>query len=214
MPAEKLTTGLIFQKIPAIMNELEAIGKTKTNTAQGFKFRGVDDVYNALNPLLAKHKVFTVPKVLSERTEERQTKSGGTMLYRILWIRYRFYAEDGSFVDAVVQGEGADSGDKATNKAMAIAHKYALFQVFTIPTEEIARADPDNDSHELEAGPKPIVLYSATAPQKDVLTTLAAKHGVTANQNLRSISTKAMGAKMDALEDVVKAWVEESKKDD
>ena len=51
-------------------------------------------------------------------------------------------------MDAVTIGEGMDSGDKATNKAMAIAFKYACFQVFCIPTEEMN--DPDSESPEAQ----------------------------------------------------------------
>ena len=60
---------------------------------------------------------------------------------------YRFVATDGSQVSCVVEGEGMDSGDKASNKAMAVAHKYALLQVLMIPTEE--QKDPDAEVHEL-----------------------------------------------------------------
>jgi hypothetical protein len=139
----------IYKAIAEIQRELDAIGKTKQNKQQGFNFRGIDDVYNALHPLLAKHGVFTVPEVLEDRSEDRQTKSGGQLIYRILRMKYTFYAIDGSSVAAVVIGEGMDSGDKASNKAMSIAHKYAFFQVFSIPTEEVAASDPENYSHEL-----------------------------------------------------------------
>ena len=131
----------IFQAITDIMSDVDAIGKNKRNQQQGFNFRGIDDLYNAIHPLLAKHKVFTVPTVLDERTEERKTAKGGTLIYRIMKIRYNFYAVDGSSVECIVVGEGMDLGDKASNKAMSIAHKYALLQVFAIPTEDIA--DPD-----------------------------------------------------------------------
>ena len=133
----------IYKAICDIMSEVDAIGKNKRNAQQGFNFRGIDDVYNTLHPLLSKYGVFTVPTVLEDRTEDRQTKSGGTLIYRVLKIQYRFYADDGSSVEAVVIGEGMDSGDKAANKAMSIAHKYAFFQVFSIPTEEVALSDPD-----------------------------------------------------------------------
>lgn len=136
----------IYQAIAEIMKEVEAIGKNKENTTQHFKFRGIDDVYNALHPLLAKYGVFTVPEVLEDRSEDRQTKSGGTLIYRILKIKYHFFAADGSSIEAVVIGEGMDSGDKASNKAMSIAHKYAFFQVFSIPTDEVAASDPDNET--------------------------------------------------------------------
>lgn len=135
----------IFQSITKIMEEVPAIGKTKKNSQQGFMFRGIDDVMNAFQPLLAKYKVFIVPQVLEQNREERQTSKGVTLLYSICKIKYTFYAEDGTSVEAIVVGEGMDSGDKATNKAMAIAMKYALFQVFCIPTEEMK--DTDAESH-------------------------------------------------------------------
>lgn len=136
----------IYQAINSIMNEMEAIEKGKKNAQQGFMYRGVDDVMNTLKPLLAKHKVFVVPKVLEETREERTTAKGGLLLYSVLKIKYTFYAEDGSGVSAVVIGEGMDSGDKASNKAMSVAFKYACFQVFCIPTEDMV--DPDSNTPE------------------------------------------------------------------
>ena len=133
----------IYQSIAKILEEVPAIGKNKKNTTQNFMFRGIDDVMNTFQPLLAKHKVFIVPQVLEQTREERQTSKGGTLLYSICKIKYIFYAEDGSSIEAIVVGEGMDSGDKATNKAMAIAMKYAMFQVFCIPTEEMK--DPDSE---------------------------------------------------------------------
>lgn len=140
--------GLIFKKIPLIMAEIGAIGKDRKNEKQHYSFRGVDDVYNSIHNSLTKHKVFTVPTILSAEHEERKAKSGGALIYRIYTIRYRFYAaEDGSYFDAIVIGEGMDSGDKAGNKAMSVAHKYAMLQVFCVPTED--PKDPENDSHEV-----------------------------------------------------------------
>ncbi len=137
--------GKIFQAIPAIMGEINAVGKNKKNLQQGFMYRGIDDVMNAINPALVHHKVFIVPEILEQSREERQTNKGANLIYSICKMRFRFCAEDGSSVEAVTVGEGMDSGDKATNKAMAIAFKYACFQVFCIPTEEMK--DPDSESH-------------------------------------------------------------------
>ena len=134
----------IYQSITKILEEVPAIGKNKKNTTHGFMFRGIDDVMNTFQPLLAKHKVFMVPQILEQTREERQTSKGGTLIYSICKIKYIFYAEDGSSIEAIVVGEGMDSGDKATNKAMAIAMKYAMFQVFCIPTEEMR--DPDGET--------------------------------------------------------------------
>lgn len=154
----------IYQAINGIMNEMEAIEKGKKNAQQGFMYRGVDDVMNTLKPLLAKHKVFVVPKVLEETREERTTAKGGLLLYSVLKIEYSFYAEDGSCVSAVVIGEGMDSGDKASNKAMSVAFKYACFQVFCIPTEDMV----DPDSHT----PEPSVKHYSLKERGKIITDL------------------------------------------
>lgn len=140
--------GKIYQAIPAIMGEINAIGKNKRNTTQGFMYRGIDDVMNAINPALVKNKVFIVPEIMDQMREERKSNKGANLIYSICRIRFKFFAEDGSSVEAVTIGEGMDSGDKATNKAMAIAFKYACFQIFCIPTEEMK--DPDAESHDLQ----------------------------------------------------------------
>lgn len=137
----------IYQTISAVMNEIGAIGKDSKNQSQGFMYRGIDAVMNAINPALIKYKLFIIPEVLEQIREERTNAKGTTLLYSICKVKYTFYAEDGSSVSAVVIGEGMDSGDKATNKAMSIAFKYACFQVFCIPTEEMI--DPDAECHEV-----------------------------------------------------------------
>lgn len=134
----------IYSAILGVMEDIGAIAKDKRNQQQGFNYRGVDDVMNALQPAMVKHGVFAAPTILDQRREERQTSRGGNLLYSICTIKYTFYAKDGSSVEVVVIGEGMDSGDKATNKAMSIAFKYACFQVFCIPTEEMP--DPDAET--------------------------------------------------------------------
>ena len=131
----------IYESISNALADIGAVGKTKWNDQQKFKFRGIDDVMNSLHPVLEKNKIFVVPEVLEQIREDRVSGKGNPLIYSICKIKYTFYAEDGTFVTAVVIGEGMDSGDKATNKAMSIAFKYALFQIFCIPTEEMV--DPD-----------------------------------------------------------------------
>ena len=117
----------IYEAIAAIMQEGCAISKDKRNTQQGFQYRGIDDVMNVFNPLMAKHGIFCVPEVLEATREERQTSKGGNLIYSVLRVKYTFFASDGSSVSAVVIGEGMDSGDKASNKAMAVAMKCIRF---------------------------------------------------------------------------------------
>jgi len=138
----------IFETISAVMGEIGAVGKDSKNQQQGFMFRGIDAVMNAISPALIKHHLFIVPEILEQTREERTNSKGTLLIYSICKVKYTFFAEDGSNISAVVIGEGMDTGDKATNKAMSIAFKYACFQVFCIPTEEMV--DPDAECHEVK----------------------------------------------------------------
>ena len=132
-----MAEAMIYPAICGVMQDIGVVGKDSTNKQQGYRYRSIDDVMNALNPAMIKHKIFCIPEVLEQNREERTTKSGSILIYSVCRIRYKFFATDGSFVEAVVVGEGMDSGDKATNKAMAVAFKYACFQTFCIPTESL-----------------------------------------------------------------------------
>lgn len=151
--SESIEAPLIYKKIALVMRDIDAISKARKNAQQGYNFRGIDDVYNELHEPLARHGVFTLPEVIEERTEERTNAKGTTLIYRVLKIMFTFCAEDGSKVCAVVIGEGMDTGDKASNKAMSVAHKYALMQVFAIPTED--EKDPEIHHHQVAPKPQP-----------------------------------------------------------
>lgn len=112
------------------MNEVNSISKDNYNKIQNFKFRGIDDVMNTMHPILSKNNIFVAPEVESFEREERTSKNGGLIIYTVATIKFTFYAEDGSNIIVKVVGEAMDSGDKGMNKAMSIAYKYALFQVF------------------------------------------------------------------------------------
>jgi hypothetical protein len=121
----------------------------------GYNFRGIDDVYNAIAPLLAKHSLCILPRVLTRECVERSSKSGGALFYVTVEVEFDFVsAEDGSKHTVKTFGEAMDSGDKATNKAMSAAYKYAAFQAFSIPTE----ADNDADAHTHAVASKTVLI--------------------------------------------------------
>lgn len=130
----------IHQAIVAVMREVGAIGKDAKNEQQGYNYRSIEQVYNRVQPLFAKHGIYSHPKVIEQTRETGKTKTGGTLHYSILTVEYTFSAEDGSSIVVTVVGEGMDPGDKASNKAMTAAHKYAICQVLNIPYEVV---DPD-----------------------------------------------------------------------
>ncbi|QEY55118.1 single-stranded DNA-binding protein [Leclercia adecarboxylata] len=139
----------VYKAISAVARDMAEVGisKDRENRQQGFAFRGIDQVYNALAPMLAKHGLVILPRITERTVTERTTKTGGVLFYVVVKAEFDFVAtEDGSKHTVVTYGEAMDSGDKATNKAMSIAYKYAAFQTFCIPTEQTA-VDPDAEVH-------------------------------------------------------------------
>lgn len=149
------------QQIPAVYSAIAAvqaalakqgIAKARKNQQQGYAFRGIDDVYCAIAPLLAEHGLCIIPRVLSRTCTERQTQRGGALFYTCCDVEYTVAAvKDGSTVTARIMGEAMDSGDKSTNKAMSAAYKYLALQLFCIPTE--GDNDADATTHLIAAKP-------------------------------------------------------------
>jgi ERF superfamily len=134
----------VYGAIVAIIGELSKLGiaKERKNVQQGYAFRGIDDVYGALSPLLAKHSLVILPRVIERVAETRPTKTGAVQFYTTLTVEFDFVSsEDGSKHTIITVGEAMDSGDKSANKAMSAAFKYAALLTFCIPTEGDNDAD-------------------------------------------------------------------------
>jgi hypothetical protein len=151
----------IYGRMAAVLADVVAIEKTRKNQAQGFQFRGIDDVMNELHGTFAKHSLFLTHEVLEHAMTERETRNGGKSFHHIAKVRFTFWAPDGSSVQATGVGEAADTGDKGAGKAMAYALKVCLLQTFLIPTEE--EKDPDYRVTEW-AKPAPIPVAKKAAP--------------------------------------------------
>jgi hypothetical protein len=163
---------LIFKKLIQVLQEVEAIRKDKKNQMQGYSFRGIDDMYNALHPLFSKHGVFITSEVVSGEREERQNAKGTLLLYSVVDVKFTFYAEDGSNVSSTLKGEAMDSGDKATNKAISAALKYCLMQMFLIPTEDLE--DADKTTHEVAPKPEDERPWLSEVQLKKIITRIQA----------------------------------------
>jgi hypothetical protein len=142
----------VYSAIASVMGDLakQGIGKNQTNTYDKYKFRGIDDVYNALAPMLARHGLLILPRVLERTSEERTSQKGGAVFYITVAVEFDFVAAaDGSVHTIRAYGEAMDRGDKGTNKAMTAAYKYACFEAFCIPTA--GSDDADAETHEVES---------------------------------------------------------------
>jgi len=146
----------VYQAIAAVMEDVgrEGIAKGRRNEMQKYNFRGIDDVYNALAPLLARHHLIIVPRVLTREKTEQTTQKGGILFYVVVQVEFDIVcASDGSKITACTWGEAMDSADKATNKAMSAAYKYMAMQTFCIPTEGDNDADASHHEIRREAAP-------------------------------------------------------------
>lgn len=174
----------IYKAIAAVMAEVGAVGKNNVNEQQRYKFRGIDDVMNALHPVMAKHNLFCTPTVLDVTREERLNSKGNTLIYSVATVKYTFYTVDGSSVESVVVGEAMDSGDKSLNKALSASMKYCLFQTFCIPTEEMHDSEedtyddvrPKKATEKKKAEPAPEEPSGPAYPPRDEMIAQIAEH--------------------------------------
>lgn len=155
----------VYKSINAVQAELTKIGITKdgrNNQGAGYNFRGIDQVYNTLSPLLSKHGLCILPRVIKSEQTERTSSKGGVLIYSYVTMEFDLVcAEDGSKHTICTVGEAFDSGDKSMNKAMSAAYKYAAFQAFAIPTE----GDNDADAHTHVVEPKKFVHRPTSGAQ-------------------------------------------------
>ena len=173
----------VYQAITSVIARLakEGIGKDRKNEQQGYKFRGIDDVYNALAPILAENHLCILPRVQSREVIERQTRSGSTLFYVNVNVDFHFVsAKDGSTHVVAMPGEAMDSGDKATNKAMSAAYKYACLQAFCIPTE--GDNDADATTHQVAPATPALVRQGESAPAAPATRKKSAEKTVSADE--------------------------------
>ena len=162
----------IAQAMTAIMKEVGAIAKKDKNTSQGFNFRGIDSVVNAVSPALQKYGVIVVPTVDDyEYTTVEIGRNRTAMGHVKVIVTYTFIGSKGDSIKATVAGEAMDSGDKATAKAMSVAFRTALLQALALPTDE---PDPDSQSYERSSAndvlaPSAILTKITQATQIDAL---------------------------------------------
>ena len=136
----------VVQALAKVMAAVQSVGKGSMNTQQGYRFRGIDAVVNAVGPAFREHGVICLPTVedVSYATVEVGTKRT-QMRECTVRVRYVFHGPAGDSIECVTVGEAMDSGDKSTPKAMSVAYRVALLQALCIPTDE-----PDTDSQTYE----------------------------------------------------------------
>ena len=127
-------SALVYQAINAVAAELSELGlpKSHNNEDGNYHYRSIDDVMARLAPLLARHKLCLLPKIL-ERTER---EASGSIHVAVRAAFEMVSALDGSRHVIETFGEAIDGSDKATAKAISAAYKSAVLQAFCIPVPQ------------------------------------------------------------------------------
>ena len=142
----------VHQAWTNVMVEVLAIRKAEQNKFQGFNFRGIDAVMNAVGPALRTHGVSVVPVEGAAVHRDFASKDGKTQHEAIVTVTYRVTGPAGDHFDGWSIGEAADSSDKATTQSMSVAFRTFLLQALCIPTDA-----PDPDLNTVER-PPPVVF--------------------------------------------------------
>jgi hypothetical protein len=141
-----------------VMRDVTSIDKksvAKIQTDKGgysFNYRGIDKVLNAVGPALRRHGVFVVPHRI-----EPEHNAAGRMRECTVTVTYRVYGPAGDYFETQGVGEGLDSGERATPKALTTSYRNMLIVALCIPTED-PKLDPDvvNLQREEPRPPTPI----------------------------------------------------------
>jgi len=157
------------------MRDLAPVPKGGYNDAQRFKFRGIDQVMNALAGPMRTHGTFVIPEILDARYEASQD---GRFTSARLTVRFTLYGPNGDSIAGSSQGEAKDTYDKATSKAMAMAFKYFLFYAGMIPLDASSIEDGERHS-EPQPSPTPVRTQ---------------QHTVSTNFNPQDLANKAIEA--------------------
>lgn len=210
-PAYYDPTPTVYEAWGRVMDEVRSIGKESRNAQQGFNFRGIDAVMDAVGPVLRKHGVTVVPIAIEHEAERYETAKGGKMVNRLAKMQFTVFGPRGDHFGGVTYGEAADSGDKAMTKAESVALRTFLLQALMIPTGD---PDPDSESHERASSPRPATKAAAKAKtpsaadkEREDLKAVAAENGWDLAAIAAEFGKQNPGKELrDAPADVVKAF--------
>jgi hypothetical protein len=208
------------------MEKIGAISKDRKNPV-GFKYRGIEDALNNMQPAMIELGLSIETKCYEFKSEhfvEKGKEKDRLVFHSTLLMDVTFCAADGSKSTRNGAGEGLDTaGDKATNKAMSAAFKYAVFLGLCIPVEDGTLPDADATNHKVESvalppqflpalpGTIPTVIIQGQIDDilklaqgaempPEVLTQAVAKYGVVKLSELSYIAAQELIAKLMSLQ--------------
>ena len=139
----------VHEAMAKVTKEVSSIAK-KESQGVNYKFRGIDDVMNALHKPLADNDLFLSTRVLDDwQLNMIPGTNNRTQSQALFRVCVDVIHKDGSTVSlGPGLAQSHDYGDKAVYQASQNAIKYLLLNAFSIPT-----GDVDMDS--IQADPVP-----------------------------------------------------------
>lgn len=210
----------IAQALSEVMKSVGGIAKKDRNQAQGFNFRGIDAVVNAVSPALQKFGVIVVPSVEDYSYDTVEIGRNRTAMGHVkVKVTYTFIGPNADAIKTTVVGEAMDSGDKATAKAMSVAFRTALLQALCLPTDE---PDPDASSYERSSAedvlaPGAILMKIAQATTLESLSEVGAyltKNKTSYSKEQVEQFAEKFREKQNQLKPTSNGWIREDKIDE
>jgi hypothetical protein len=192
------------------MGEVERIAKTGRNDFHKYDYATEADITAAVREHMAKRHLLLVPSVEKTEWEKMVSQKGVEKKICTLTVRYTIHDGDsGEDMQFTVLGQGEDSSDKATYKALTGATKYALLKLFLIPTGD----DPEQDGeHRHTPGRSAPQGNRPPLPTPQQVLGVAPASGPIRDETTKVKYGKAAGKFLCDIDDAQLAWVLEAAK--
>lgn len=183
----------LYQKLAKITGEIGVIAKDGNNQQQKYKYIEYETIAGKFRELFSKYGVVLIPSMVEQERSAITTSRGSSGVSTVCHFEFTVVNADKPDDRFVVkwQGEAADYGDKATNKAATAAVKYYLMRQFNISS----KGDEDPDSQTPEVAPKQQKPAMASVRQIVAVSKLLASKGVTSDEDRKAILGAAIGGK-------------------
>lgn len=171
---ENQPTKNIYQRLHAVMQEVEYVQKEAKKVNNQYSFVSHDGVTAKVRPSFVKHGIVYHPVDLVQTVNGNRTEA----TFKVRFVNVDFPDD---FVDVPTFGYGIDPQDKGPGKAMSYGVKYALLKTLGLetgddPEREAIEHQPQNKAKET---PQQSANGHISTPQVQRLHTLAKKSGWT-----------------------------------
>ena len=183
----------LYQKLAKITGEIGVIAKDGNNQQQKYKYIEYETIAGKFRELFSKYGVVLIPSMVEQERSAITTSRGSSGVSTVCHFEFTVVNADKPDDRFVVkwQGEAADYGDKATNKAATAAVKYYLMRQFNISS----KGDEDPDSQTPEVAAKQQKPVMASVRQIVAVSKRLAAKGVTSDEDRKAILGAAIGGK-------------------